>query len=195
MSSKKIIEFKESSLFIKSTIELPPKLIFTPSLFLYDYYKYMDSSGLYSPIADIITSQIKNHRYIKLNHYSSFSNNSYYIEYYKSLTTSYKNSFHAIKSSSDSLTANSIINYINFSIYLYLSLLTVTREEQIYYWNKRIILCKDGIINDTNNPIFSLAINPLFREAAGPIDSYDLLTKKHTNKFSLTIIKQNDNKT
>jgi hypothetical protein len=147
-NEEKSILFKQSNLFIKSTIELPPSIIFTKSIFLKQYYQNTSDSSLIIPILDIIKNNIKLHRTIKLNSYSSFANNEFYINYYRYLVKLYKE---YNNEPVNTHTAYSIINYINYNIYLILALMTNSSTAFVSEWYGKQIHLKIQLLKQNLN--------------------------------------------
>lgn len=195
-NEEKSILFKQSNLFIKSTIELPPSIIFTKSVFLKQYYQNTSGSSLIIPILDIIKNNIKLHRTIKLNSYSSFANNEFYINYYRYLVKIYKE---YNNEPVNNHTAYSIINYINFNIYLILALMTNSSTAFVSEWYAKQIHFKDSIIKTKFESLigleatFTFYLNPLILKLDSP-QIFTTVTDRLIDKFSLTIMQQNDNK-
>lgn len=195
MKDQNSILFKQSNLYIKSTIELPPSLVFSKSIFLTQYFQNYSSESLLIPIVNIIQSSINLHRTIKLNSYSSFANNQYYILYYRYLVNLYKD---YNSNSIGAHTAYSIINYINFNIYLLLALLTGPAYKFTSNWYSKTLYFNDSVIKKLESSHhlatqINLLLNPLILKLDSP-QIFITYTNKSIDKFSLTIMQQNDNK-
>lgn len=199
MTNEKVIFFNENTLFSKSVIILPPSLTIKFSPFLTNYYRYTCPANLLDPILRIIQSNIKLHKIIRINHSSSFANNKNYVDFYKKLVNFYILDT-GLKITSD--LAYEIINYINFSIYLLLSLITIKDlkiiESQLAC---HTILCKDSLISLEYDNIFELqgTFNSFlytYHECNSINIPYNFVvfTDKIVDKFSLAIMTKNDNK-